>query len=61
MQLLDWIGRSETAEDRAAAGPFAALAATLDISGAAAGEHPAPGTPLPPQVCTSCLLASCLS
>jgi 3-methylfumaryl-CoA hydratase len=48
MQLLDWIGRSETAEDRAAAGPFAALAATLDISGAAAGEHPAPGTPLPP-------------
>jgi 3-methylfumaryl-CoA hydratase len=48
MQLLDWIGRSETAEDRAAAGPFAALAATLDISGAASGEHPAPGTPLPP-------------
>ena len=42
--LKDWAGRSESAEDRIAPTPFAAMAATLDREGA----RPAPGTPLPP-------------
>lgn len=48
MNLHDWIGRSETAEDLATASPFAALAATLEVPGTPAGERPPPGTALPP-------------
>ena len=44
VNLQDWVGRTETLEDTATATPVAALAATLDWSGA----RPAPGTPLPP-------------
>ncbi|MCL4744700.1 MAG: MaoC family dehydratase N-terminal domain-containing protein [Burkholderiaceae bacterium] len=44
MNLEDWIGRVEEASDVVAAGPCAALAATLDQ----APLRPAPGTLLPP-------------
>ena len=44
MNLRDWIGRSETAEDVLTPAPFAALSAALDREPA----RPAPGTPLPP-------------
>mgnify|MGYP003351896112 CR=1 FL=1 len=46
MNLQDWVGRSETTDDVATATPYAALAATLDWA-EAAGQRPAPGTPLP--------------
>jgi len=45
MNLQDWIGRSETVEDTAAATPYAALSATLDQPDT---QRPAAGTPLPP-------------
>jgi 3-methylfumaryl-CoA hydratase len=45
--LSDWIGRSETVDDTATATPYAALAATLDVSDAGTARPPA-GTPLPP-------------
>ena len=44
MNLQDWIGRSETVDDIAAATPYAALSATLDQSDI---TRPAAGTPLP--------------
>ncbi len=44
MNLQDWTGRSETAEDVVTAAPHAALSATLDRDPA----RPAPGTILPP-------------
>jgi 3-methylfumaryl-CoA hydratase len=44
MNLQDWTGRSETAEDVVTAAPYAALSATLDHDPA----RPAPGTLLPP-------------
>ena len=44
MELKDWIGRSETAEDVITPTPYAALSATLDRP----AERPAPGTDLPP-------------
>ena len=44
VNLLDWVGRSETLEDTATSTPFAALSATLDWPAA----RPAPGAPLPP-------------
>ncbi len=44
MNLNDWIGRSEDAQDLVTAAPCAALAATLDQP----AQRPAPGTPLPP-------------
>jgi 3-methylfumaryl-CoA hydratase len=49
MSLQDWIGRSELATDIATATPYAALAATLDWSGASATseQRPVDGTTLP--------------
>ena len=44
MNLQDWIGRSETAEDIATATPYAALSATLDQPDI---QRPPPGAPLP--------------
>jgi 3-methylfumaryl-CoA hydratase len=44
MDLRDWIGRTEAAEDVVVPTPVAALAATLDWP----VERPAPATPLPP-------------
>jgi 3-methylfumaryl-CoA hydratase len=44
MDLRDWIGRTESAEDIITATPVAALSATLDRPPA----RPAAGTPLPP-------------
>ena len=45
MNLQDWIGRSETADDTVTPTPHAALAATLDQPET---QRPAAGTPLPP-------------
>ena len=45
--LKDWVGRTETVADTAAATPVAALSATLDWADYAGGARPAPGTPLP--------------
>jgi 3-methylfumaryl-CoA hydratase len=42
--LKDWIGRTQSAEDRIVPTPYAAMAATLDREGA----RPAAGAPLPP-------------
>ena len=47
MNLLDWTGRSETAEDSVTATPYAALAATLDWPAGPGPQRPPPGTPLP--------------
>ena len=44
MDLRDWIGRTDTAEDVVGATPVAAMAATLDWP----AQRPAAGTPLPP-------------
>src|SRR6478672_8080795 len=44
MDLRDWIGRTESADDVITATPVAALAATLDR----ASKRPAAGTALPP-------------
>jgi 3-methylfumaryl-CoA hydratase len=44
MDLKDWIGRTETADDIVTATPYAALSATLDRDPA----RPKQGTPLPP-------------
>jgi 3-methylfumaryl-CoA hydratase len=44
MDLRDWIGRTESADDVVVPNPVAALSATLDWP----VERPAPGTPLPP-------------
>jgi 3-methylfumaryl-CoA hydratase len=46
MDLTNWIGRSETLHDVAAATPYAALAATLDWPGNS-GERPNAGVRLP--------------
>jgi 3-methylfumaryl-CoA hydratase len=43
MNLQDWVGRTETVDDKAAATPYAGLSATLDWP----AERPAPGTALP--------------
>ncbi len=43
MNVMEWIGRSETASDIATATPYAALSATLDWP----AERPPVGTPLP--------------
>ena len=48
VNLLDWVGRSETLEDTATPTPFAALSATLDWPATITNARPAPGTPLPP-------------
>jgi 3-methylfumaryl-CoA hydratase len=47
MNLQDWLNRSETIDDVAAATPYAALAATLDWPLAEGPQRPAAGTPLP--------------
>jgi 3-methylfumaryl-CoA hydratase len=47
MNLQDWAGRTETADDIATATPYAALAATLDWPATDGPQRPAPGTPLP--------------
>ena len=44
MDVAQWIGRTETADDVVTATPYAALSATLDRD----PVHPVPGTPLPP-------------
>jgi 3-methylfumaryl-CoA hydratase len=47
MNLQEWTGRNETAEDSVTATPYAALAATLDWPAGPEPQRPAPGTPLP--------------
>jgi 3-methylfumaryl-CoA hydratase len=44
VNLVDWVGRSETVEDEATATPYAALSATLDWP----ARRPPAGTALPP-------------
>jgi 3-methylfumaryl-CoA hydratase len=47
MNLQDWTGRTETVDDVVTATPYAALAATLDVSSSAGASRPPAETPLP--------------